>query len=34
MFFIFGLLADILSKNYYTIHKEEAYSVKEIIDNK
>lgn len=34
MFFIFGLLADILSKNYYATHKEEAYSVKEVIDNK
>lgn len=33
-FFVFGLLADILSKNYYTIHKKEAYSVKEVIDNK
>jgi len=33
-FFVFGLLADILSKNYYATHKEEAYSIKEVIDNK
>lgn len=32
MFFIFGLLADILSKNYYAIHQEEAYDVKEVIE--
>ena len=32
MFFIFGLLADILSKNYFAIHNEEAYSIKEVIE--
>ncbi|MEI6529363.1 MAG: glycosyltransferase family 2 protein [Candidatus Falkowbacteria bacterium] len=32
MLFIFGLLADILSKNYFAIHHEEAYSVKEVIE--
>jgi len=32
MFFIFGLLADILSKNYFAIHNEEAYSNKEVIE--
>jgi glycosyltransferase involved in cell wall biosynthesis len=32
MFFIFGLLADILSKNYFATHNEEAYSVKEVIE--
>jgi glycosyltransferase involved in cell wall biosynthesis len=32
MFFIFGLLADILSKNYYATHNEEAYSIKEVIE--
>ena len=32
MFFIFGLLADILSKNYFATHNEEAYNVKEVIE--
>ena len=32
MFFIFGLLADILSKNYFAIDNEEAYSIKEVIE--
>ena len=32
MFFIFGLLADILSKNYFAIRNEEAYSIKEVIE--
>jgi glycosyltransferase involved in cell wall biosynthesis len=33
-FFIFGLLADILSKNYHAIKKETAYNIKEIINNR
>lgn len=32
-FFIFGLLADILSKNYHAIKKQKAYDIKEVIDN-
>ena len=32
MFFIFGLLADILSKNYFATHNEEAYNIKEVIE--
>lgn len=33
-FIVFGLLADILSKNYYTVTKDTPYIVKEIIENK
>jgi glycosyltransferase involved in cell wall biosynthesis len=33
-FFIFGLLADILSKNYHAVKKERVYVIKEIIENK
>ncbi len=32
-FIVFGLLADISAKNYYTIHREETYNIKEIITN-
>lgn len=32
-FFVFGLLADILSKNYHTVRKERYYNIKNIIDN-
>lgn len=32
-FFVFGLLADILSKNYHAIKKERAYTIKEVIEN-
>jgi glycosyltransferase involved in cell wall biosynthesis len=31
-FFVFGLIADILSKNYHAIRKERAYTIKEIIE--
>jgi hypothetical protein len=31
-FFVFGLIADMLSKNYHTIRKERAYTIKEIIE--
>jgi glycosyltransferase involved in cell wall biosynthesis len=33
-FFIFGLLADILSKNYHAIKNQKAYVIKEIINNR
>jgi glycosyltransferase involved in cell wall biosynthesis len=33
-FFVFGLIADMISKNYHTIRKERAYTIKEIIENK
>lgn len=31
-FFVFGLIADMLSKNYHAIRKERAYTVKEVIE--
>ena len=33
LFFVFGLLADILSKIYYSASKDKSYHIKEIIDN-
>lgn len=33
LFFVFGLLADILSKIYYSSSKDRPYHIKEIIDN-
>jgi len=33
-FFVFGLLADILSKSYFASTKDEVYDIKEIIENK
>lgn len=33
-FFVFGLLADMLSKNYFASTKDKVYDVKEIIENK
>ena len=32
--FVFGLMADIISKNYYETTKDQPYSIKEIIENK
>jgi hypothetical protein len=32
-FFVSGLLADILSKNYYSATKDKTYDIKEIIKN-
>lgn len=32
-FLVFGLIADMLSKNYHKIRKESAYTIKEVIDN-
>jgi glycosyltransferase involved in cell wall biosynthesis len=31
-FFVFGLIADMLSKNYHAIRKERAYTIKEVIE--
>ena len=33
-FFVFGLLADMLSKNYFAATKDKVYDIKEIIENK
>ncbi|MDD5071719.1 MAG: glycosyltransferase family 2 protein [Patescibacteria group bacterium] len=33
-FFVFGLLADMLSKNYFAATKDRVYDIKEIIENK
>lgn len=33
-FFVFGLLADMLSKNYFAVTKDKVYDIKEIIENK
>jgi glycosyltransferase involved in cell wall biosynthesis len=32
-FFVFGLIADMQSKNYHAIRKESAYTIKEVIEN-
>jgi len=33
-FFVFGLLADMLSKNYFAATKDKVYDIKEIVENK
>lgn len=33
-FFVFGLLADIMSKNYFASTKDKIYDVKEVVENK
>jgi len=33
-FFVFGLLADILSKNYFSVTKDKIYDIQNIIENK
>ncbi|MDD5031492.1 MAG: glycosyltransferase family 2 protein [Patescibacteria group bacterium] len=33
-FFVFGLLADMLSKNYFAATKDRVYDIKEVIENK
>jgi len=33
-FFVFGLIADILSKTYFNVSKDKVYDIKEVIENK
>jgi glycosyltransferase involved in cell wall biosynthesis len=33
-FFVFGLMADILSKTYFNVSKDKVYDIKEVIENK